>query len=87
MDARRCLDERRSQARFPLPYSLGAGLGTTPRQRWRVYAWLDAGDGQGAPASGAPYGVAALTLRGCGAYRDYCGTSEGVDIVLDRRAP
>lgn len=75
---------------FPFAYSVGESLGTTPVQSFRVFAWLAASaseESATAPASGEPYGTADFDLDGCGSFGDYCGTSKGVDITIDQKAP
>jgi hypothetical protein len=75
---------------FPFDYSVGDALGTTPVQRWRVFAWFSAAASEvtvTAPASGEPYGTATFELDGCGSYGDYCGTKAGVDLTIDQSAP
>jgi hypothetical protein len=77
-------------ATFPHPYQVGAVLGTTSQQRWRVFAWLSASaDGSGdGPKTGEPFGTAAFDVDGCGGgYGGYCAVKMGVDLSIDLKAP
>ena len=74
----------------PWLYEASYGMGGTEDEHWRVVAWLagdDAIDSARIPP-GAPYGTRDFDIAGCGIFGpDYCGTTQGVDLVLDQRAP
>jgi hypothetical protein len=79
-----------SVTKFPLEYQVSQGVGTTPNEHWRVFAWLTAQDigGSNAPASAEPYGTATVTIGECGgAFGDYCGVTDGVNITINQTAP
>lgn len=75
---------------FPHGYSVSDGVGTTPSERWHLFAWLSASpsrESQSQPASGEPYGRATFALDDCGNFGDYCAVTEGVDITINQIAP
>jgi hypothetical protein len=76
---------------FPHAYDLGGGIGTIPEERWRLFAWLSTQDqstsAEDAPSSGEPYGTTTFSLSSCGAAGDFCGTTTGVNVTLDQKAP
>jgi hypothetical protein len=74
---------------FPHAYSFGAVLGTTREQHFRLFAWLSADvDTSADPKSGEPYGTTTFDVGACGVgYGDYCGTTEGVNLTIDQKAP
>ncbi|WP_155798985.1 hypothetical protein [Sorangium cellulosum] len=76
---------------FPQPYEIGAVLGTTDHERWRVFAWLSAeeiDEQSDAPRSGEPYGTTTVDIDSCGlSYGGYCTVTEGVDVTIDQTAP
>jgi hypothetical protein len=78
-------DVRDSKVTFPYGYSLGEPLGTTPNPSWRVVAWLShqpASASSVLPQKGDLLCTAVGTIKGCGTYGDYCGTTSGVDCTL-----
>ncbi len=73
---------------FPHDYTIDEGIGTTPHERWRLFAWLSTSSDGGAPASGEPYGTTAFTIDSCGVgFGDYCSVTEGVDLTINTIAP
>ncbi|AUX47613.1 uncharacterized protein SOCE26_091350 [Sorangium cellulosum] len=81
-------DEDLSGVTFPHDFSGGEGVGTTPHERWRLFAWLSTSLDGSAPASGEPYGTTTFTIDSCSAqFGDYCTVTEGVTLTIDTIAP
>ncbi len=76
-----------AEATFPFEYSISETLGTTPHQRWRLFAWLSKGVDESRPASGEPYGTVVFEVEDCGSFGDYCGVTRTVDLAIDKTAP
>ena len=74
---------------FPFPYSVGGGVGTTTQEKWRLFAWLSAGTDTAAlgPKTGEPFGMTTFSVVSCEQFGDYCQTTEGVNVVIDKVAP
>ncbi|MDC3960457.1 hypothetical protein [Polyangium jinanense] len=81
------LHEELAGLTFPHAYLISEGLGTTTHVHWRLFAWLTKSPDEGAPASGEPFGTTTFDVDSCGNYGDYCGTTEGTDITIDKTAP
>ncbi|MGK4003174.1 hypothetical protein WMF31_11165 [Sorangium sp. So ce1036] len=74
---------------FPHPYEIGDVVGTTDHKRWRLLAWLSAGEDAQAdgPESGEPYGTTTFDIDSCGRHGGYCTVTDGVNVTVDRIAP
>ncbi|WP_437806512.1 hypothetical protein [Sorangium sp. So ce1078] len=83
------VNERLDGLTFPHPYQLGMVLGTTDKERWRLFAWLSAADvDSDAPSSGEPYGTITFDVDECGSGFDgYCTVTEGANVTIDQVAP
>lgn len=71
---------------FPFAYAIGPDMGSTHEKKWRVVAWLATEPASLAPESGDVWGTRTVEFEYCGGF-GYCGTTEGVDIVLDQQVP
>lgn len=72
-----------TDVKFPYPYEINAGLGTTEHPRWRLVVWLTADAKSTKPASGDPFALMLYSVASCGAgVEQYCGLTSGVDLVL-----
>lgn len=85
------VNERLDGLTFPHPYEVGEAVGTTDKQRWRLFAWLSAADvdvDSDAPSSGEPYGTITFDVDECGSgFGGYCTVTEGVNVTIDQVAP
>ncbi|KYF53359.1 hypothetical protein BE08_42950 [Sorangium cellulosum] len=85
------VNERLDGLTFPHPYEVGDVVGTTDKQRWRLFAWLSAADvdvDSDAPSSGEPYGTITFDVDECGSGFDgYCTVTKGVNVTIDKVAP
>jgi hypothetical protein len=79
--------EALKDAKFPLAYQVSEVLGTTKQQHWRVFAWLSGDGSSDAQKSGEPFGTAVFDLDACGSFGGFCRVKEGVDIIIDKKAP
>lgn len=79
-----------SSLSFPLDYTMGKVLGSTPQKHWRVLGWLSAaapGTAGDFPASGEPFGTQAFDLMKCGPAGGHCATTSGIDFTIEHVAP
>ncbi|MEO7327400.1 MAG: hypothetical protein ABI193_02400 [Minicystis sp.] len=79
-------------ATFPAEYVLGGeGIGYTSEEHWRLFVWLsedaESSHLEKRPAGGAPYGVIDFDAAGCGMIGGYCGSTAGVNVLIDQIAP
>lgn len=71
-----------------IPFDVGSGIGACGQQDWAVVAWISPAEHAPAPAPGERFGRATFKLATCPLYpRDFCGTTAGVDVVIDEVAP
>lgn len=77
------LDVSLADVKFPYPYEISAGIGTTEHDRWRLVVWMTADAKSTKPASGEPFGLMLFSVASCGAgVEEYCGITSGVDLIL-----
>jgi len=72
---------------FPFDYAVGPDLGSTHEKKWRIVAWLASEPASLAPSSGDAWGTQTVEFDYCSGFMGYCGTTTGIDIVLDQQVP
>jgi hypothetical protein len=77
-------NENVSDIKFPHPYEISAGLGTTDHEKWRLVIFLTSDETSVKPTSEEPFGLTLFSVGSCGAgYIDeYCGVTPAVDVTL-----
>ena len=78
-------NEKVADIKFPHPYEISAGLGTSSHAKWRLVIFLTSDETSVKPESNEPFGLTLFSVGGCGAgyiEGEYCGVTPGVDVTL-----
>lgn len=79
------LNEKVSDIKFPHPYEITAGLGTTDYEKWRLVVFLTNDEASVKPESNEPFGLTLFSIGSCGGgdyVEEYCGVTPAVDVML-----
>src|SRR5687768_3590965 len=72
-------NEAISDIKFPHPYEVSAGLGTTEHEKWRLVIFLTSDEASVKPAANEPFGLTLFSVGSCAGgseYVDeYCGVT------------
>ena len=75
-------------ADISVPYSYTVmSIGTVPKKRFRIVAWLTNDATPTTPSPGDWWGTTTFSFDSCGIYGGYCGYPSGKDLVIDQQEP